>query len=169
MTHRTSAAESATKVILATFRANGLLLAAGDLLGATEGLTSARWQVLGAVALAEQPVTVPQIARRMGLARQSVHATVNRLVVDGLVERVANADHRRSQLVALTQPGRTSYAAMDKLQAAWVGQLAEGIGQSKLETAAAVLDELCSRLEAGTGQRAGDGGPAPRRATGGRT
>ena len=34
----------ATDVVLRTFRANGLFLAAGDLLAAEEGLTAARWQ-----------------------------------------------------------------------------------------------------------------------------
>src|ERR671918_759055 len=90
--------EAATEAILAIFRANGLLFAAGDVLAADEGLTSARWQVLGAVALAERPLTVPQIARRMGPTRQSVHASVNRLVRDGLAEFAPNADHRRSRL-----------------------------------------------------------------------
>src|ERR687892_441018 len=104
---RTPEGEAATHVILATFRANGLLLAAGDLLAADDGLTSARWQVLGAIALAERPLTVPQIARRMGLTRQSVHATVKRLARDGLLELGRNADHRRSQLVSLTELGRT--------------------------------------------------------------
>src|SRR5262249_55389630 len=77
---RTPEGELATEVILNTFRVNGLLLAAGDELTAAAGLTAARWQVLGALALAERPLTVPQIARRMGLTRQSVHATVGRLV-----------------------------------------------------------------------------------------
>jgi DNA-binding MarR family transcriptional regulator len=144
---RTPTGEAATHVILSTFRANSLLLEAGDLLGAREGLTSARWQVLGAIALAERPLTVPQIARRMGLTRQSVHATVKRLVADGLLEIVPNADHRRSPLVDLTGPGRSRYEAIDRMQAAWVNGLANGLDRSDLETTARVLDELCRRLE----------------------
>jgi DNA-binding MarR family transcriptional regulator len=146
--HRTPEGETATQVILATFRANGLLLAAGDLLAANHGLTAARWQVLGAITLAQRPLTVPQIARRMGLTRQSVHATVNRLVRDGLLDLVPNADHRRSPLVRLTDLGRTTYTAIDRRQAAWVNQLAGGIGRSDLETTARVLEQLCRRLEA---------------------
>src|SRR5918996_3075817 len=99
---RTRRGEAATQVILSAFRANGLLLSAGDAVAAAEGLTSTRWQVLGAVSLADRPLTVPQIARRMGLTRQSVHATVKRLVGDGLVELLPNEDHQRSQLVRLT-------------------------------------------------------------------
>jgi DNA-binding MarR family transcriptional regulator len=147
MMERTPAGEAATQVILSVFRANGLLTASGDLLSAAEGLTSARWQVLGAIALADGPLTVPQIARRMGLTRQSVHATVKRLVADGLLELAPNADHRRSQLVRLTELGERRYAAIDRRQIDWVNGLADGIGPSDLETAARALDELCARLD----------------------
>jgi DNA-binding MarR family transcriptional regulator len=145
--HRTPEGEAATRIILSIFRANGLLLAAGGLLAADEGLTAARWQVLGAIALAERPLTVPQIARRMGLTRQSVHATVGRLARDGLLALAPNADHRRSPLVCLTEAGRATYSAADQRQAAWVNRLAGGIGHSDLKTTARVLDELCRRLE----------------------
>jgi DNA-binding MarR family transcriptional regulator len=145
---RSARGEAASQVILSTFRANGLLLGAGDLLAADDGLTSARWQVLGALALEERPLTVPQIARRMGLTRQSVHSTVTRLVRDGLLELAPNADHRRSQLVRLTESGETTYAAVDERQAVWANRLAGGIGRADLETTARVLEELCRRLEA---------------------
>src|SRR6266511_1450421 len=145
---RTPAGEAATHVILSMFRANGLLLAAGDRLTADEGLTSARWQVLGAIALADRPLTVPQIARRMGLTRQSVHVTVRHLVDEGFAEFAPNADHRRSPLVRLTEQGSATYSALDGRQAAWVNQLAVGVGRNELDTAARVLDELCRRLEA---------------------
>jgi DNA-binding MarR family transcriptional regulator len=144
---RTPAGQAATEVILTVFRANGLLTASGDLLSAAEGLTSARWQVLGAISLADGPLTVPQIARRMGLTRQSVHATVKRLVADGLLELAPNADHRRSQLVRLTELGERSYAAIDRRQIDWVNGLADGIGRSDLKTTARVLGELCARLD----------------------
>jgi DNA-binding MarR family transcriptional regulator len=147
---RTPSGEAATEVILSIFRANGLLLASGDQLGANEGLTSARWQDMGAIALADRPLTVPQIARRMGITRQSVHATVKRLVADGLVEFAPNVDHRRSQLVQLTELGKRGYAALDRRQAEWVNRLALGIKRSELETAARVLAELSARLEGET-------------------
>jgi DNA-binding MarR family transcriptional regulator len=148
MSRRTPTGEAATEVILSIFRSNGLLVARGDLLSASEGLTSARWQVMGAIALAERPLTVPQIARRMGLTRQSVHATVKHLVADGLVELAPNADHQRSPLVRLTELGERGYAALDGRQAGWVNRLVRGIGRTDLETTARVLDELSTRLEA---------------------
>jgi DNA-binding MarR family transcriptional regulator len=157
---RTRSGDSATALILATFRANGRLLDAGDRIGAIHGLTSARWQVLGAVALADRPLTVPQIARRMGLARQSVHATVDHLIREGMIELTPNEEHRRSPLVCLTEIGRDTYAAVDREQAGWVNELARGIPRLDLETARAVLEELTSRLEADRPAR--PGGPRTR-------
>ena len=102
--------------------------------------------MLGAIDSAGRPLTVPQIARHMGLTRQSVHATVKRLIADGLVELEPNADHRRSRLVRMTEVGEGRYAAMDRLQIAWVNRLAHGIDGSDLETTRRVLDELSARL-----------------------
>ncbi len=138
-------------VILSTFRLNGLLLSAGDALAAEHGLTSARWQVLGAIDLAQRPLTVPQVARAMGLTRQSVHASVRRLIEEGLVEPLPNADHLRSQLIALTPRGRSKYRTIDEKRMTWEGRLARGIKPSELSTTARVLKELCDRLEADSG------------------
>jgi DNA-binding MarR family transcriptional regulator len=144
---RTPEGDAATEVVLSTFRANGLFLAAGDLLAAGEGLTSARWQVLGALALAGRPLTVPQIARRMGLTRQSVQASVNRLLGDALVETAENPDHRRSPLIRLTDRGSVRYAAVQRRQAEWINELAAGMQVSELATAARVLRQLGNKLD----------------------
>jgi len=46
---RTRAGDALTGLILDLFRLNNLLLTAGDRLVAGLGLTSARWQILGAI------------------------------------------------------------------------------------------------------------------------
>jgi DNA-binding MarR family transcriptional regulator len=130
------------------FRVTGALLDAGDEIAGAEGLTAARWQVLGAVVLAQRPLTVPQIARRMGLTRQSVHVTARHLVTAGLAEFIANADHRRSPLLQLTDDGRTRYAALERRQATWANALADGLAPEDLEAAARVLTELGRRIDA---------------------
>src|SRR5712692_10354297 len=68
-----------TELMLEVFRLNGRLLTSGDRLVADIGLTSARWQVLGAVALAGNRLPVAHIPRNMGLTRQAVQRTVNEL------------------------------------------------------------------------------------------
>jgi DNA-binding MarR family transcriptional regulator len=144
---RTPEGDAATDVVLALFRANGLLLAAGHRLAEREGLTAARWQVLGAVALAGRPLTVPQIARRMGLTRQAVQATVNQLHRGALVDTSDNPDHRRSPLITLTELGRQKYAALDRRQITWINELSAGLKISDLAAAARLLHDLSDKLE----------------------
>lgn len=143
---RTAEGAAATEVVLGAFRANGAFLAAGDLLAAAEGLTSARWQVLGAMDLAGRPLTVPQIARRMGLTRQSVRATVNQLLGEGLVKTDENPDHRRSSLIRLTELGNAKCAELDRQQISWINALSAGLDVAELATTARVLQELIDRL-----------------------
>ena len=154
---RTPEGNVTTDVVLATFRPSGLLLAAGNRLAAKEGLTAARWQVLGAVALAGRPLTVPQIARRMGLTRQAVQASVNRLLGEALVETGDNLDHRRSPLIRLTELGSQTYAALDRRQTRWINELSLGLKISDLAAAVRVLHELSDRLENDGPNRAKEG------------
>jgi hypothetical protein len=76
------------RLILTIFQLNGQLIEAGDRLCAPVGLSSARWQVLGVVE--HGPAPVAQVARVMGLARQSVQQTADALERDGLIEYRAN-------------------------------------------------------------------------------
>src|SRR5262249_27541551 len=107
----TGAGAEVTELILDVFRLNGRLLAAGDRLVADLGLTSARWQVLGAVALAATPGPVAHLARSMGLTRQGVQRIVNALAAQGLLQFEPNPHHRRAPLVTLTEEGRQAYQA----------------------------------------------------------
>src|SRR5882757_8167677 len=124
----TQAGQALTGLILAVFRLNGRLLMAGDRLVAGLDLTSARWQVLGAVALAERPQPVSWLARNMGLNRQGVQRIVNEMRDDGLLELEPNPHHRRAHLVVLTKRGKEAFEAAARLQAPWVNDLARGFG-----------------------------------------
>jgi DNA-binding MarR family transcriptional regulator len=136
-------------LFLDIFRANASLVAAGDQLVAPLGLTSARWQVLGAVAMAPAPQPVAHIARDMGLARQSVQRLVNELVEAGLVDLTENPHHKRAKLVCLSDSGRTTFAAIHKLQRPWVDRLAEGLDLKQIEATADLLKALRAKLEQG--------------------
>lgn len=141
-------------LFLDIFRANALLVASGDDLVAPLGLTSARWQVLGTVAMAPTPQPVAHIARDMGLARQSVQRLVNELADTGLVDLKDNPHHKRAKLVCLSEAGRRSFDAIHKLQRPWVDGLAEGLETEKIAIAAEVLQSLRARLERRLGDQA---------------
>ena len=95
-----------TALALAVFRLNGALLQWGDALVEPLGLTSARWQMLGAIALADRPLTAPEVGAAMGVTRQGAQKQLNALLELGLVQTLANPAHRRSLLYTLTARGR---------------------------------------------------------------
>lgn len=136
-----------TDIVLEVFRLNGALIAAGDALTRDLGLTSARWQVLGAVALAGRPLTVAGVARAMGLTRQAVRRIVTDLAAGGLVALAPNPDHRRADLVVLTSAGRVAYAAADARQAAWAARIGAACGPCDVAGAASLLRRLRAALE----------------------
>jgi DNA-binding MarR family transcriptional regulator len=148
MTKRhTSAGAALTDLVLAVFRLNGRLLAAGDHLVSDLGLTSARWQVLGAIAQAPSPQPVAWLARSMGLNRQGVQRIVNEMREDDLVELRPNPHHRRAHLVALTKRGESAYAAASRLQTPWANALAKGLDGEELAAASRIIKALSERLE----------------------
>jgi DNA-binding MarR family transcriptional regulator len=148
-------AETITGLILETFRLNGRLLAAGDSLVEDIGLTSARWQVLGAVALSPEPLPVAHIARAMGLARQSVQRLANEMERDGLVSFKPNPNHQRAKLVLLTARGKAAYDRAMKRQAPWAEAIADGLSTKQIAATTAVLETIRKRLEA-RAERLGD-------------
>ena len=144
-----SADAALTDLVLETFRLNGRLLAVGDALVRDLGLTSARWQILGAIALSPVPLPVAHIARNMGLTRQSVQKLVNELETDGMVQFVPNPHHQRARLVVFTEHGHAAYEAARQRQRPWAQALADGLAANEIEAAAALLRTVRQRLEAG--------------------
>jgi DNA-binding MarR family transcriptional regulator len=139
---------SLTDLILDVFRLNGALLASGDALVGDLGLTSARWQVLGAIALSPIPLPVAHLARNMGLTRQAVQRSIDEMRGDGLVRLDPNPHHKRAMLVAMTARGESAYRAASERQAGWADLLAAGLSSEAVEAAGALLRELQRRLEA---------------------
>ncbi len=82
---RTPGGDALTGLVLDLFRLNNQLLSAGDRLVAPLGLTSARWQILGAIAAADYPQPVAWLARNLGAHRQNVQRIINDLAKEGLV------------------------------------------------------------------------------------
>lgn len=134
-----------SELVIEVFRANGALLAAGDALARPAGLTSARWQVLGVIDHA--PATVADVARAMGLRRQSVQQTADALVADGLATFVDNPRHRRAKLLDPTAAGRRALTETERAHALWADALAAALDPSQIEAATAALRALSTALE----------------------
>ncbi|KQB12980.1 winged helix-turn-helix transcriptional regulator [Rhodobacter capsulatus] len=145
---RSEAGEALTALVLELFRVNNLLLAWGDRLVAPLGLTSARWQVLGAVVVAAHPQPVAWLARDLGASRQNVQRIVNDLAQEGLVTFAPNPHHKRAQLVVLTDKGAAAAASALGLYDPQVNALAEGLSPGEIAAANRLLAVLKARLTA---------------------
>ena len=144
---RTPAGDALTDLILTLFRVNNLTLTWGDRLVAPFGLTSARWQILGAIVFAERPQPVAWLARDLGANRQNVQRIVNDLHKEGLVVFEPNPHHRRAQLVVLTDKGKQTYNAAVGTYYPKADALAEGLSESDIKTAHRIMMALRKKLE----------------------
>ncbi|WP_199054121.1 MarR family winged helix-turn-helix transcriptional regulator [Aquitalea sp. ASV15] len=113
---QTEISQLLSDTVIALFQANGKLLEWGDAFTAPYGLTSARWQILGAIALASHQLTAPQIAEQMGVSRQGAQKQLNLLLEDGLLEKLPNPSHLRSPLYRLSTQGS---ALFERVNQAW--------------------------------------------------
>lgn len=140
MDTRTPTAHALSTLIETIFRVNGLILKIGEDLTRPTGQTSARWQVLGS--LSQGPASVPQVARRMGLTRQSVQRVADILAFEGLIVFQENPDHKRSKLLELTSKGQIVSSAIQKAALHWRNGMGKILGKSDLRKANKLLVKI---------------------------
>jgi DNA-binding MarR family transcriptional regulator len=130
---RSPAAQRFAWLVADIYELSGELERCGETLARSVGQTGARWKVLSAGAAGNQ--TVAQLARRLGLARQSVQRVADALENEGLMRYEANPDHQRSPRVVLTDTGEKVLARLSTAAAQWEDPLAARLGRAELEEA----------------------------------
>lgn len=136
-----------TDIVLEIFKLNGFLILEGDQLTKELGLSSARWKVLGALSGSKNPITVPDIARTMGLTRQAVQRLANEMIKDGLLYSQVNPCHKRAKLLALTEKGKEFFEKLEQKQIPWVNSIANGFKTKDLQIVSSVLQKVIDKLE----------------------
>lgn len=131
-----------TEIVLEVFKLSGFLIAEGDKITEPHGLSSARWKILGSLALSGLPLTVPQIARMMGQTRQAVQRLVDIMHKDDLLEFLRNPDHKRAKLVTLTPKGLEIYKKIEEKQIPWANQHSRHIKEKDLATTLSTLRKM---------------------------
>ncbi|MGW6283069.1 MarR family winged helix-turn-helix transcriptional regulator [Kribbella sp. NPDC055071] len=134
-----------TDVVLATFRLNARLLEAAQDLAAHGGLTAAWWQVLGGVL--DEPRSVADVGRIMGVSRQAVQRIADLLVERGLAEYRPNPAHRRAKLLACTEAGYLAIRRIAVVQHPWTAELSKSVDLDDLRTTLATMRTLITELE----------------------
>ncbi len=144
---KTCKQEEYYRLVEAVFQANGKLLATGDHLSMEFDLTGARWQVLGALQLENRPLTVAQIARRMGLQRQSVQRLVDIMVKQGVLTTLPNPEHKRAKLIDFTVKGMKVRDQLIAVHGHWTETLLQEFSEEELQLATRVLRKLLDKLD----------------------
>jgi DNA-binding MarR family transcriptional regulator len=127
---------------LAVFGVNQALLDDGDELAGRRGLTSAKWKVLGAIALNAGPLTAPSIGRAMGLTRQGAQKQLDALTSGRFVARKPNQADARAPLYELTGKGKRVFEVISEEWNARTTQLMRRLTEHELLTAAKTLGRL---------------------------
>jgi len=85
-------------------RINGAFLEVAEKICSNDDLISVPiWRVIAVIRL--NPMTVSEIAKYLGLKRQSVQSTVNQMKRRGLIKFRKNPNHKTSPFVKLTKKG----------------------------------------------------------------
>jgi DNA-binding MarR family transcriptional regulator len=121
-------------------------LEAAQVLAAEGGLTAAWWQVLAGVL--DQPRSVADVGRRMGMTRQGVQRIADLLVEHHLAEYRANPAHRRAKLLACTDAGRWAIRRIALAQRPWADRIATELGTDQLRTTLRTMQDLIAALDA---------------------
>jgi DNA-binding MarR family transcriptional regulator len=139
------AQEGLSAMALTTFALNGLFLSVAEQLAAPASLTATRWQVLGAVL--NEPLTQSEIARRMGITRQSVRRTSLQLVEEGMLYFTSNPSNRKAMLLQPTEKGFTAIKKIQPQHAAFAKLLEERLGKEQMQKMLDAMTVLRHTLE----------------------
>ncbi len=104
-----------------------------SLLHADFDVTLPRFDVMAALYDAPAGLSMGEVSRRLMVSNGNVTGIVERLEREGLVWRRINPDDRRSQLVRLTDSGRTTFEEMAEAHERWVASMLSGLSEEEVE------------------------------------
>jgi DNA-binding MarR family transcriptional regulator len=139
------AEELVPRVIADIYELAGRLRRNAEALAQPLGQSQARWQVLSAASA--DRVTVPQLARRLGVARQNVQRVADILVADGQAVFEPNPDHKTSPHLLLTGAGRATLRQLTRNARAYYRELARSLSDSELLALSTSLRTFRTALE----------------------
>ena len=93
-------------------------------------------------ALDEQPLTVSELADRLGISKQGAAQIVDDMEGRGLVVRRPDPDDRRARLLELTEPGRTALATARRFHRAFERRLVRELGPEPVAGLVATLEHV---------------------------
>lgn len=109
--------------------------------------TLPRFDVLAALDRTPGGMTMGELSTYLLVSNGNVTPVVSRLIEDGMVERIANANDRRVITVRLTPAGKKSFAAMAASHEAWIEQVMADLSEEEIEAALESLNRVRASVE----------------------
>ena len=106
------------------------------------GLSGAKLGVLQVLVEAGEPLPLGQLAERLACVKSNITQLVDRIEADGLVQRVPDAEDRRSKRAVITAEGRRRYEIGMKIKVEVEHKLLHGLSPDEREQLATVLAKL---------------------------
>ncbi|MFJ8085635.1 MarR family winged helix-turn-helix transcriptional regulator [Streptomyces sp. NPDC096205] len=95
--------------------------------------------------LDDEGTTVAELARRMGVTRQTAHQAVHGLVAGGLLEQIPDPASARQRLIRRTPEGERAHRQAGAILERLEEQLAERIGRETVDALRATLETSWGR------------------------
>lgn len=118
----------------------------GDEMAGAVGQTQARWQTMWTISTG--PLTVPQVARRLGVSRQNIQRITDELVAEGLLVLADNPDHKTSPLLRLTPDGDEQLARINAASEAIHQQMLTHFTERDVKNFRALLAKFTAAIHA---------------------
>jgi len=106
------------------------------------GSTLPRFDVMAALHRSEKGMKMSELSGVLKVSNGNVTGIVDRLVDEGMVERVAVEGDRRATRVRLTAAGRTRFETLAAAHEAWVDRLLGGLDRGETAEMTALLARI---------------------------
>ena len=108
-------------------------------------ITPQQWMVL--VTIADQPMSLAAVARRLAVSKQNMTGMIARLEQLGVVERNENPQDLRSARLELTRRGRALIEKLSPLYEEWRNALGNDLPERDVQTLTRAVNRLIEQLE----------------------
>src|SRR4029079_10622798 len=112
-----------------------------------------KFDVMAALDRKRAGMTMTELSRFLMVSHGNVTGSIDRLVSEGMVVRLAHEGDRRATFVRLTPKGAQQFQVMAKAHEAWVGEILAGFSASDTEALIALLGNLGVRPSRAPGDR----------------
>jgi len=110
-------------------------------------ITLPQFDVLAKLDYTKSPLTMSELSNQLMVSNGNITGVVDRLVRDGLVERLVAPDDRRVQLISLSKKGEKEFRLMAQAHENWVHEIFEGIDQANMQAMTELLSDAGEKIK----------------------